>query len=78
MSNFSFSRSVFKRLVLQTQKKYSLFGKGLIINSSSVLVFSALVIQFVSHRFTEYHDPTIGKLGIETTLMRQCTFSGER
>ena len=30
MSNFSFSHSVFKRLVLQTCKKQGLFGKGLI------------------------------------------------
>ena len=29
MSNFSFSRSVFKRLVLQTHKNQGLFGKGL-------------------------------------------------
>ena len=29
-SNFSFSHSVFKRLVLQTRKKQGLFGKGLI------------------------------------------------
>ena len=30
MSNFSFSYSVFKRLVLQTHKNQGLFGKGLI------------------------------------------------
>ena len=29
MSNFSFSRSVFKGLVLQTRKNQGLFGKGL-------------------------------------------------
>ena len=29
MSNFSFSHSVFKRLVLQTRKNQGLFGKGL-------------------------------------------------
>ena len=28
-SNFSFSQSVFKRLVLQTHKNQGLFGKGL-------------------------------------------------
>ena len=28
-SNFSFSSSVFKRLVLQTRKNQGLFGKGL-------------------------------------------------
>ena len=30
-SNFSFSHSVFKRLILQTRKNKSLFGKGLIL-----------------------------------------------
>ena len=30
-SNFSFSRCVFKRLVLQTRKNQGLFGKGLIV-----------------------------------------------
>ena len=29
MSNFSFSHSVFKRLVLQTRKNQGLFGTGL-------------------------------------------------
>ena len=29
MSNFSFSHSVFKRLVLQTHENQGLFGKGL-------------------------------------------------
>ena len=29
MSNFSYSHSVFKRLVLQTRKNQGLFGKGL-------------------------------------------------
>ena len=45
MSNFSFSRSVFKRPVLQTRKNQGLFGKGLIIfqdnlggNSKTVMV----------------------------------------
>jgi len=28
-------------------------------------LFSALVIQFVSHRFTDYHDPTIGMYFLE-------------
>ena len=34
-SNFSFSHSVFKRLVLQTRKSQGLFGKGLIVNNFS-------------------------------------------
>ena len=33
-SNFSFSHSVFKLLVLQTRKNQGLFGKGLIMNQS--------------------------------------------
>ena len=33
-SNFSFSHSVFKRLVLQTRKNQGLFGKGLIKSRS--------------------------------------------
>ena len=32
MSNFSFSHSVFKRIVLQTRKTQGLFGKGLCID----------------------------------------------
>ena len=34
MSNFSFSHSVFKRLVLQIQKKQGLFGTGLKVSLS--------------------------------------------
>ena len=34
MSNFSFSHSVFKRIVLQTRKNHGLFGKGLICQES--------------------------------------------
>ena len=33
-SNFSFTHSVFKRLILQTRKNQGLFGKGLIKNGS--------------------------------------------
>ena len=39
--NFSFCRSVFKRLVLQTRKNQGLFGKGLTL----YFVFWALSIQ---------------------------------
>ena len=38
MSNFSFSLSVFKRLVLQTLKKQGLFGKELNQLSSSAML----------------------------------------
>ena len=46
MSNFSFSHSVFKRLVLHTRKNQGLFGKGLTkaiddtLNLSSVNAFN--------------------------------------
>ena len=36
MSNFSFSHTVFKRLVLQTHENQGLLGKGLIIHVSSI------------------------------------------
>ena len=44
-SNFSFSRSVFKRLVLQTRKNQGLFGKGL----------NALMIYISQYFIDEYH-----------------------
>ena len=40
-SNFSFSRSVFKRLVLQTRKNQGLFGKGL---TSRTLIAQSVVV----------------------------------
>ena len=41
-SNFSFSHSVFQRLLLQTRKNQGLFGKGLNVSSScNGNVFSA-------------------------------------
>ena len=39
-SNFSFSRSVFKRLVQRTQKNKGLFWKGLTVLSNNVIVLS--------------------------------------
>ena len=38
-SNFSFSYTVFKRLVLQTRKNQGLFGKGLINKTSICMTF---------------------------------------
>ena len=38
-SNFSFSQSVFKRLVLQTHKNQGLFGKGLNIAKMMIFLF---------------------------------------
>ena len=38
-SNFSFSHSVFKRLVLQTRKNQGLFGKGLGDNMKRIAFF---------------------------------------
>ena len=40
-SNFFFSHSVFKRLLLQTRKNQGLFGKGL--NELSMLLFTETV-----------------------------------
>ena len=43
MSNFSFSHSVFKRLVLQTRKNQGLFGKGLTLSQKNLsYVFTGL------------------------------------
>ena len=42
MSNFSFSHSVFKRLVLQTRKNQGLFGKGFIVESHLFVFSNAL------------------------------------
>ena len=41
-SNFSFSLSVFKRLVLQTRKNQGLFGKGLIWTKRQIFYTSKL------------------------------------
>ena len=38
-SNFSFSHSVFKRLLLQTRKNQGLFGKGLSEPLASLITF---------------------------------------
>ena len=37
-SNFSFSHSVFKRLVLQTRKNQGLFGKGLSVFAMTIII----------------------------------------
>ena len=33
---------------------------------------SALVLQFVSHNFIEYHDPTIGKRRVRVQCVASC------
>ena len=45
MSNFSFSHSVFKRLVLQTHRNQGLFGKGVKAPIATIVVFVANVDQ---------------------------------
>ena len=59
MSNFSFSHSVFKRLLLQTHKNQGLFGKGL-INHREVIKgkwvffmcnFMSIIISYMYLRF---------------------------
>ena len=47
-SNFSFSHSVFKRLVLQTRKDQGLFGKGL--NKTYNQPIKVLVFLFLYHK----------------------------
>ena len=44
-SNFSFSHSVFKRLVLQTRKNQGLFGKGLRVVKSWDCVVKSYVFK---------------------------------
>ena len=39
-SNFSFSRSVFKRPLLQTRKKQGLFGRGLMLPKQALIFMS--------------------------------------
>ena len=52
MSNFSFSRSVFKRLVPQTLKNQSLFGKGL----THKVFLTEWCLTLVSTIFQSYHS----------------------
>ena len=49
-SNFSFSHSVFKRLVLQTHKKQGLFGNGLISKLSCDFVGYGNVLQSTGNK----------------------------
>ena len=71
MSNFSFSNSVFKRLVLQTCKNQGLFGKGLKVNlfswiymslCSFACIFCVKNLLFTMFKFcvciTHYHTTT--------------------
>ena len=52
MSNFSFSHSVFKRLVLQTRKNQGLFGKGLSTAVQNIDHDQARSENAVHHEFT--------------------------
>ena len=64
-SNFSFSHSVFKRLVLQTRKNQGLFGKGLKgkKNVEKGGVFETLMLYFLSKNFTLVFDLDLGTKG---------------
>ena len=58
-SNFSFSHSVFKRLVLQTRKNQGLFGKGLIIYSLPIITeknYNYNAISTVSDKYFFSHS----------------------
>ena len=51
-SNFSFSHSVFKRLVLPTRKNQGLFGKGLTLTLSKRPIFySSKIKEFADESF---------------------------
>ena len=49
MSNFSFSHSVFKSLVLHTRKNQGLFGKGLIVNVNKKFTFLNSIKELNDH-----------------------------
>ena len=50
-SNFSFSHSVFKRLVLQTHKNQGLFGKGLTLSPNAKILASTKLKAFAEDKF---------------------------
>ena len=54
MSNFTFSHSVFKRLVLQTHKNQDLFGKGLTQFSRLVQLYRDSLSMFSWNYFHQY------------------------
>ena len=65
-SNFSFSHSVFKSLVLQTRKNQGLFGKGLnqdFLDIIRINIFRVHVLSFQSVRGFVHHDSS-SKLSI--------------
>ena len=53
-SNFSFSHSVFKRLVMQTRKNQGLFGKGLRANSIHNQLYGWKILLFCFCMLNEY------------------------
>ena len=68
-SNFSFSRSVFKRLVLQTRKNQGLFGKGLKSNllqvtNSEATSYYVVYIQWIPL----YRNPDNGDFRLFATF----------
>ena len=67
-SNFSFSHSVFKRLVLQTRKNQGLFGKGLIQWHKNCLNLSSFEKKYSDLVF-------MGEISLWTAAMQdiQCT-----
>ena len=51
-SNFSFSHSVFKRLVLQTRKYQGLFGKGLTLLLIMIKFKEGITLKIVTQKVT--------------------------
>lgn len=52
-----FGRVVIHYFELESSSVVTCSHKHQLIN----ILFSALTLQFVKHRFLDYHDPTIGK-----------------
>ena len=72
-SNFTFSHSVFKRLVMQTRKNQGLFGKGLRAKRSGTQLHN---FSFQSHRLLFSHASAEGRG--ENTLERKFASTGDQ
>ena len=69
-SNFSFSPSVFKRLVLQTRKNQGLFGKGLIFPCFMFKNFTIIIHVSHADRITRTTEKIL--MGVCNTIV--CEF----
>ena len=83
-SNFSFSHSVFERLVLQTRKNQSLFGKGLRWDNANapsatwdkmsscliIRIYADIIFFHISNR-PEIHLMSIWKLFVDILVVKE-------